>query len=86
MTEETVAKKPRAPRKDYGFAPDAVITLTEKSPSYRGKRKEWYESVVAAQGCTVEAWAAGKGDEKNPPRGWLRFFVADGSVALSKAA
>ena len=78
--------KVRNPRKDYGYAEDAVISIVpDKDNAYRGKRKEWFDSIAAAQGQTVKAWAEGKGSEKDPPRGWLRFFVQDGTVALSKA-
>lgn len=82
MTEETVAKKTRKPKQDYGYAKDAVISLTEKSPAYKGKRKAWFETLKEADGKTVEEWAAGQ----EGARGWLRFFVQDGAVALSKAA
>lgn len=81
MTEEKV-KKPRAPRKDYGYDKAALIVLTDKSPTYKGKRKSWYETIKEADGKTVAEWEAGQ----DGARGWLRFFVADGAVTLSKAA
>lgn len=79
-------KKTRAPRKNYGYAKDAVITLVpEVSHNYRGKRKAWYESVSAYAGKTVEEFTKNVGgDEK--PRGWLRFFCEDGTVSLYKAS
>lgn len=82
QTEAVAQKKPRAPRKDYGYAKDAVIRLTDKSPSYRGNRKSWYATLVEANGKTVAEWEAGQENA----RGWLRFFVADGAVELTKAA
>lgn len=77
-------KKPRAPRKDYGWKAGAKITVTEdgKKATYRGKRKEYFERVLAADGKTVEEYAASC-PKDDPPRGWLRFFVQDGSVTLS---
>ncbi len=78
-------KKERAPRTDYGFRPDAVIGLVEgKGDKYRGHRKEWYETVKEHVGKTVADWvAATKKEGGDPPRGWLRFFVQDGSVTLT---
>lgn len=78
-------KKDRAPRTDYGFRSDATISvLEEKGAKYRGHRKDWFETVKAHAGKTVETWvAATKKEGGDPPRGWLRFFVQDGSVVLS---
>lgn len=77
-------KKPRAPRKDYGWKVGAKITVTEegKKATYRGKRKEYFERVIANDGKTVEDFVAACPKE-DPPRGWLRFFIQDGSVTLS---
>ena len=78
-------KKERAPRQDYGFNKLAVIGLVaEKAVKYRGQRKSWYEDISKLEGKTVEAFLESKKDSKDPPRGWLRFFVQDGSVTLSK--
>lgn len=77
--------KPRAPRVDYGYSPDAIIVLVEgKDGDYRGHRKDWYETLKAFAGKKVSEWvAATKKEDGDPPRGWLRFFVQDGSVTLS---
>lgn len=87
QTEEVAAqpegeKKPRAPRQDYGFRKGAVITLTDKETKYRGKRLEYFEILQAHDGKTVEEYFAAC-PEGEPPRGWLRFFVADGAATLS---
>lgn len=80
-------RKPRAPRKDYGFSEDAVIRIVpDKVKTYRGHRKEWFESIKGFEGQTVKAWleGCGRGGEKDPPRGWLRHFAQAGSVELVK--
>lgn len=79
MTEEKV-KKTRKPRQSYGYAKDAVISLTDKSPAYKGKRKSWYEVLRECHGKTVAEFELGQ----EGARGWLRFFVQDGAVSLSK--
>lgn len=78
-------KKERAPRTDYGYRADATIAVNEeKGSKYRGHRKEWFETVKAHVGKTVADWvAATKKEGGDPPRGWLRFFIQDGSVTLS---
>lgn len=77
-------KKERAPRQDYGFAKDATIAVVEtEGKKYRGQRGEWFQSLVEFNGKTVGDWLESKKDSKDPPRGWLRFFVQDGSVTLS---
>lgn len=78
-------KKERAPRQDYGFRADAVIAVVEeKGTKYRGQRKDWYDTVKAHVGKTVQEWiGATKKEGGDPPRGWLRFFIQDGSVTLS---
>lgn len=77
--------KERAPRTDYGFRADAVIAVNEeKGAKYRGHRKDWFDTVKAHVGKTVTEWVtATKKEGGDPPRGWLRFFVQDGSVTLS---
>lgn len=78
--------KPRAPRTDYGFHPDAVIGLVEgKEIKYReGNRLNWYNSVKEYAGRSVKDWVDAKKGEKDAPRGWLRFFVQDGAVSLTR--
>ena len=77
-------KKERAPRQDYGFAKDATIAVVEaEGKKYRGQRGEWFQTLVAHNGKTVGEWLEDRKDSKDPPRGWLRFFVQDGSVTLS---
>lgn len=78
-------KKERAPRADYGFRSDAVISVNEeKGAKYRGHRKDWFETAKAHVGKTVQDWVtATKKEGGDPPRGWLRFFVQDGSVVLT---
>jgi hypothetical protein len=84
------AKKPRAPRTDYGYSPEAVIAVVEgKDHGYRGQRLEWFNRVKEFNGKTAGEFLKAndnrttpKGSE-DPPRGWLRFFVQDGSVTLS---
>ena len=75
--------KPRAPRVDYGFAKDAKITLTDGDKSYRGKRLEMYEALKKSNGKTVEHFLDNNKNEKDPPRGWLRFFVQNEACTLS---
>lgn len=81
-------KKPRAPRVDYGYRPDATIVLTQKENKYRGQRKDWFDSIVPYNGKQVQEWEATRKGLKNgqgtvePPRGWIRFFVQDGTVKL----
>lgn len=78
-------KGPRAPRADYGFSPDSTILIVkDKENKYRGQRKDWYDSLVAFDGKKVGEWLESRKDQKDPPRGWLRFFVQDKSVELSK--
>jgi hypothetical protein len=80
-------KKPRGPRTDYGYSTESTIHIVkEKENKYRGQRKAWFDSVVAFDGQTVKAWEESRKAEKDPPRGWLRFFVQDGTVTLSRPA
>jgi hypothetical protein len=76
-------KKPRAPRQDYGFAKDAKIALTDGEKSYRGKRLEMYEALKKSNGKTVQHFLDNNKNEKDPPRGWLRFFVQNEACTLS---
>lgn len=87
QSEEPVKlKKPRNPRQDYGFKLEAVITTTGKETKYRGKRLSWFESLKGFEGQTVKAFLDAYSDGKERPRGWLRFFVQDGAVALVTAS
>ena len=81
--KEKGESKPRAPRQDYGFAKDAKITLTDGEKTYRGKRLEMYEALKKSNGKTVEHYLENNKNEKDPPRGWLRFFVQNEAVTLS---
>lgn len=80
VVDPNAPKKERAPRTDYGYAKDAVLEVkVEAESKYRGARKKWFDSLIAFNGKTVGEWeedrkAAG---EKDPPRGWLRFYVVD---------
>ena len=76
-------KKARAPRQDYGFLPDAKIALTDGDKTYRGKRLEMYEALKKSNGKTVEHFLDSNKNEKDPPRGWLRFFVQNEACTLS---
>lgn len=81
-------KKERAPRTDYGFAKDATITVVpEKGATYRGQRKEWFELLSQFNGKSVNEFfeAAKAAGKKDPPRGWLRFYVQDGAATLTAA-
>ena len=75
-------KKPRAPRQDYGFASDATIKLTDGEKSYRGKRGTMYEALKKSAGKPVQHFLDNNKNEKDPPRGWLRFFVQDEACTL----
>lgn len=79
-------KKERAARKDYGFHADSVIRLTDKEAKYRGQRKDYYDLLVKANGKKVSVFLDSAKDRKDPPRGWLRFFVDDGAATLEKPA
>jgi hypothetical protein len=84
-------KKPRAPRQDYGFSAEATIGLVvEKAAKYRGQRADWFKRISAFEGKKVSEFMTAnenaltpKGSQ-DPPRGWVRFFVQDGSVTLTK--
>lgn len=81
-------KKPRAPRQNYGFEPDAVIEVTvkgEEIPKFRGQRLDWFEKLQKFNGKTVKEFLD-KNQGKDSPRGWLRFFVAEAKVATLTAA
>lgn len=78
-------KKERAPRKDYGFSAEATIRLTDKEVKYRGQRADYYGLLKAANGKKVQVFLDSAKDRKDPPRGWLRFFVEDGACTLEAA-
>jgi hypothetical protein len=81
-------KKDRAPKADYGYRKGATLKLTGKEAKYTGQRAEWFETIKAFNGKKVEDWSDTRKDVKNgngviqSPRGWLRFYVKDGTVAL----
>ncbi len=79
-------KKPRAARKDYGYAKGATIALTDGEKTFKGARARWYTDYLRkCNGKTVEHFAtlAEKGGEKEQPRGWLRFFVEAEACTLT---
>lgn len=78
-------KKPRAARKDYGYAKGATIELTDGEQKFRGARARWYEYLTKSAGKPVEHFAklAEKAEEKEQPRGWLRFFVEAEACTLT---
>jgi len=78
-------KKPRAPRKDYGFAKGATINLTDGEKAYKGNRLRWYAYLQKSDGKTVEHFAglAKKAEEKEGARGWIRFFVDNEACTLT---
>ncbi len=79
-------KKTRAPKQDYGFSKTAVIVKGEQDKTYRSNRLAWFNKVTAFEGQTVAAFLDAHKDEKDSPRGWLRFFVQDGAVKLTAAS
>jgi hypothetical protein len=86
-TESTsdAPKKERAPRSDYGYRPDATITInaTKDISKIRGNVKAWYDRLKEFDGKTaIEFIEANKGNEKDPPRGWLRHFAQHDYVHL----
>lgn len=83
--KEPTEKKPRAPRADYGFSAESTIQIvTEKEHSYRGKRLEWFQKLEALNGQLVSKFMDDNKNSEDPPRGWLRFFVQDGTVRLDR--
>lgn len=80
--------KPRAPRKDYGYAKGSTIQLTDGEQKFRGARARWYEYLQKSNGKTVEHFAklAEKAEEKEQPRGWLRFFCEVEACTLTPPA
>lgn len=84
--ETPATKKVRAPRQDYGFKPEAVIERGEKDGKYRTNRAVWFAKVLAYEGQTVKSFLDANKNEKDPPRGWLRFFVQDGAIKLTVAS
>lgn len=81
--KEPKEKKPRAARQDYGFAPDAILKLTDGEKNYKGRRKEMYEALRKSNGKTVQHFLDNNKNDDDPPRGWLRFFVQNEAVTLS---
>lgn len=81
-------KKPRAPRVDYGYHPQALIMITDKENKFRGQRLDWYESIVPFDGKNVREWEETRKGVKNgqgnvqSPRGFLRRLVLEGAVEL----
>lgn len=65
---------------------DGKETVSE--PSYSGQRLEWYESLQKFDGKVVQDWEESRKGTKNgkgvvqSPRGWLRFYVLDGTIKL----
>ena len=84
--EASGEKKERAPRKNYGYHLDAKISMTDKENKYRGQRKEWFDILSSQNGKTVKDFLTACEGRKDPPRGWLRFFVDDGAVTLTPPA
>jgi hypothetical protein len=86
--KDTGDKKPRAPRKDYGFSKGATIHLNEGEKAYRGNRARWYSYLQRSDGKTVEHFEglATKAEEKEGARGWLRFFVENEACNLEAPA
>lgn len=82
-------KKPRAPRKDYGFHKLATIRVTKhedgKAPTFKGQRADWYAKLQASNGKSVESFLKAN-EGKDPPRGWLRFFVEAGCATLDQSS
>ena len=80
----TTEKKARATRQDYGYKSGATITLSKDAgdKKYRGKRLEYFEALQKCDGKSVEDFEK-KAPDGDPPRGWLRFFVQDGTAILS---
>ena len=79
-------KKPRAPRVDYGYAESSIIHIqeTETEPKFNGKRKEYYELLVAHDGKTVGEFNQNWPDKNDSPRGWVRFFCQNGNATLER--
>lgn len=89
---EPSTAKVRGPRQDYGYRKGAKIVITDKEQKYHGQRLEWFETLVAFNGQSVDAWEESRKGTVNKkgtaqsPRGWLRFYVLDGTVALEAPA
>lgn len=96
--KEAVAKEPKTPKTpkaakpkgNYGYHPDATIHIVEgEGANYRGQRADWFEILKQYDGRLVKEFTEankgrvnGKGTIQ-PPAGWLRFYVLDGSITLS---
>ncbi len=81
-------KKPRAARKNYGYAKGATIQLTDGEQKFRGARARWYEYLKKSNGKSVEHFdgLAKKAEEKEASRGWVRFFVEVEACTLKAPA
>jgi GH25 family lysozyme M1 (1,4-beta-N-acetylmuramidase) len=87
-TSVELPKKERAPRSDYGYKPDAVISINANKDvsKIRGNVKAWYDRVKEFEGKTVASFIeANKGNEKDPPRGWIRHFAQNDYISLKSA-
>lgn len=85
-TSGDVPKKERAPRSDYGYRPDAVITVNsgKDTSKIRGNVKNWHDRIKDFDGKTASEFIeANKSNEKDPPRGWLRHFAQNDYITLS---
>lgn len=81
---ENKEKKPRAPRKDYGYSPASIIHINkEKEVKMSGKRADYYKLLVANDGKTVNDFEAAA-PKDDSPRGWLRFFATNGFCTLER--
>lgn len=88
VVDGSAPKKERAPRSDYGFRPDAVITINagKDVSKIRGNVKTWHDRIKEYDGKTCATFIEGnKGNEKDPPRGWLRHFAQNDYIVLKGA-
>lgn len=83
-------KKTRAPRKDRGIRPGAVISAVDNMESkFRGQRQEWLERVLGSVGQTVADYktanegVTNKKGNAESPHGWLSFFIDEGFVTVT---
>ena len=77
-------EKTRAKKEDYGFTKTAKILIVakgDKTPEYKGNRKDWWEKVGKFEGKTAEEFLNANAG-KDSPRGWLRFFATDKTIRL----
>lgn len=89
VVDPNAPKKERGARQDYGFAKNAIIKVAAGEHKFKGQRGDWFTRLQASDGKTVQHFMDGNQGVKNnkgnpePPRGWLRSFVADEVCALS---